>query len=625
MTTPEAPRQRGGDDRLDRAIDALAAHNSRWERLRELFPGFRKVFLIFCLAALSWFATYTGMLELIIANSVEIGLIYRIAIAFAVATLMLMILYILDTLFSPVSAWLRVLYIFGYVLLTTISVGFGFGFFWKVLESRAESTRSAEAAIAQVQTSLQKGQVRLEQLQSTLNTLTTLSRDKAIEEREKGTSCPNSKPGDGPRRRLRDADASNFAFISDFIGGRAGAVKQDFAELNQDMAKVLSNDPATVDASGTRNAFLRGVSRKLDLTITRFNALKTDPQLQEHRDRLAARSERTAFDDGSGGTFACPDIQLQTALRGVVRAIDGLPQIDKPDVAAVEGSEAIVEAFRRLTTTLFGLLHFELPPSPDELRDLQRKAVQSAQNSPQAQSLLAQEPGLGSRDYIPLFVALFVDFCLLLVSVNRPINRFQMLLTTLKDAREGPIGEVLSRFHDSHAEGLADEFAIFQHAVFDFLGDYYVAVPLSSKRVDARYLANLLVALEGKGIVDRVIVLPNPFVRRKLASQNSDFANETAFRVYRFRNGAWSKMMLDAVLGRGGISDLARARKRRNDPAQEGAEAPHGDDAEAFETLNELNGEPSPRSSSLRERLLALPHPQDNANGNGSRRARRSG
>ncbi|HBH41730.1 MAG TPA: hypothetical protein DIC31_05500 [Rhizobiales bacterium] len=543
-----APQRDGA--RFDRAIDNLEFHNRRLDRLRAVFPSFKKIFLVVCLAGLSWFATYVGMLELIAANTGDVPLVHKIAIGFAVATLMLMVLYILDALFSPISWWLRLLYILGYVLLTLISVGFGFGFYWKVLESRGEATRSAEAAISQVQRALEEGKARIGQLGGTLDTLTAVSAAKATEEREKGLTCPDSPPGDGPRRRMRDADAKNFAFTSDFIKSRAGGVQTDLDALNADLAKVLSRDPSTFDASGTRNEFLRALNGRLDLTITRFNALRSDPQLAEQRNALAERADRTSFGDGKS-VFACPDPQLQTALHGVVRAIDSLPSIEKPNIAAVEGSEAIVEAFRRLTVTTVGALQLKLPPSPEALRELQRQAVQQAANPEEAQALMAQEPGLGPRDYIPLFIAIFVDFCLLLVSINRPINRFHVLVQTVRDARDGPVGEILARFHETHLIGLRREFEVFQHAVFDFLGDYYVAVPINAQRTEARYLANLFVGLEGKGIVDRVLLPPAFVVRRKLKLQGSAFAQERAFRLYRFRTGAWSKLVLDAILGAG--------------------------------------------------------------------------
>ena len=39
--------------------------------------------------------------------------------------------------------------------------------------------------------------------------------------------------------------------------------------------------------------------------------------------------------------------------------------------------------------------------------------------------------------------------------------------------REGPVAEILTRFHETHQGGLREEFQIFQHAVFDFLGDLH--------------------------------------------------------------------------------------------------------------------------------------------------------
>ena len=80
-----------------------------------------------------------------------------------------------------------------------------------------------------MQNSLHAASTRLEQLQATLIQLTQVSTDKAELERTKGTSCPNSKPGDGPRRKMREEDAQRFSFASEFVKGRVGAVKGDMA------------------------------------------------------------------------------------------------------------------------------------------------------------------------------------------------------------------------------------------------------------------------------------------------------------------------------------------------------------------------------------------------------------
>ena len=525
----------------------------------------KRTVLILGLGVLSWVATYVGMLELIEANMGDLPFVHRIIIGFSVAMLMTMIIWLLDQMFKPQPFFTKVLYASGYVFLSLISVGFGFGFYWKVLESRGEASRSAESAVSQVQNSLHAASTRLEQLQSTLVQLTAVSTEKAEIERTRGTSCPNSKPGDGPRRKMREEDAQRFAFASEFAGGRVTAVKGDMTALNGDLAKIVSADASTFDAkTGTRNEFMRALGRKLDMTVTGFNAFRTDPQLRQIRTDLADRAEKTTFGEGKGGVISCPDPQLQMALRGVVKAIDQLPELEKPAIAAVEGSEATIEAFRRLTTTFYGALAFKLPPSADELRDLQKKAVQSveATNPQQQRQWTAEQGGLSKRDYVPLAVALFVDICLFLVSmVQRPAGRLDGMLPKMQAAERGPVIQILSRFNDIHRDRqIRENFEIFRHVVFDMNGDYYVAVPLDAPprlnpherenlRVEAQLLANLFASFEKEKIFKRTMLPITSSIQKRLKRQGSKFAGAEAFRVYKFTDGAWSDIILGAVMG----------------------------------------------------------------------------
>ncbi len=523
----------------------------------------KKLFLVFGLGVLSWVATYVGMLELIEANMGDLPVVHKLIIAFSVAMLMTMIIWLLDQMFAPIGTFTRVAYVFGYMFLTLISVGFSFGFYWKVLESRSESSRSAESAVAQVQGSLNAASTRLEQLNATLLQLSAVSLQKAEQERAKGTSCPNSKPGDGPRRKMREDDASRFTFASDFVKGRVASVKGDMSVLDGDLAKIAAKDASMIDLkSGTRNEFMKALSRKLDMTVTGFNAFRTDPQLKQLRTDLAERGEKVTFGDVKSGGFVCPDAQLQQALRGAVRAIDQLPQLEKPQIAAVEGSEATIEAFRRLTTTLYGLASFKMPPSADELRNLQQKAVQSVEGGAAAQRALAQEAaGLSKRDYVPLAIALFVDICLLLVSIGRPVNRLHGLVPKMREAEIGPVSEILSRFKDIHRDPqVRESFELFRHVVFDLNGDYYVAVPLDAPlrmnpmqreelRGEAQLLSNLFASFEREKIFTRTWLPLTGRIKSKLRRQGSKFAESEAFRVYRFRKGAWSEIILGAVMG----------------------------------------------------------------------------
>ena len=571
---------------------------------------YKKLFLIVGLAGLSWVATYVGMLELIESNMGSLPLLHKLIIGFSVAMLMTMVVWLLDQMFSPVDWFTRLSYVFGYVFLSIISIGFGFGFYWKVLESRSEAARSAESAVGQVQSSLHAASTRLEQLQATLVQLSTMSTDKAAIERDKGTSCPNSSPGDGPRRKMRDEDAARFTFASEFVKGRVTAIKGDMVTLDAQLAKIVSNDASTIDAaSGTRNEFMRSLGRRLDLTVTGFNAFRTDPQLRQIRTDLADRAERSTIDIGNGKTITCPDTQLQVALRGVVRAIDQLPTLEKPEIAAVEGSEATIEAFRRLTATFFGLLSFELPPSADELRQLQQKAVQSIDNPAALHALSNEAVGLSKRDYIPLGVAVFVDLCLLLVSIGRPMNRFVATRQSMIDAERGPVFPILSRFSEIHNhEEMRRSFDVFREVIFESGGTYYVAVPLNAPRGhpqreqlrrDAQALANLCYALEGQGVLTRPWkIAPGLVARRKLRRQGSKFIEcyrdnyvapipragralmamfmsdrkgeeAPAFRIYAFKNGAWPEMILGAVMGAAGRIEAERRRQQQVSPAIE--------------------------------------------------------
>jgi hypothetical protein len=535
----------------------------------------KKLILIIGLGTLSWVATYVGMLELIQANMGDLPLIHKLIVGFSVAMLMMMIVWLLDQMFSPVGFGTRLAYIAGYLFLSLISVGFGFGFYWKVLESRAESSRSAELAVTGVQTSLNVGSTRLEQLNATLLQLAELSKRKADTERDKGTSCPNSKPGDGPRRRMREDDAQRFGFASVFVAGRVGAVKTSMGALDGDLARIASNDPSIIDPkSGVRNEFMKQLGRKLDMTVSGFNALRTDPQLQQLRQDLIDRADKTTFGDPKAGGFSCPDAELARALRGAARAIAELPVLETPKIAAVEGSEATIEAFRRLTTTFYGALSFKLPPSADELRELQKKAIRSVENGGSTPPLGADGGGLSQRDYVPLAVAIFVDICLLLVSIGGRGHRLHGLMPKMREAERGPVIEILSRFNDIHRDReIRESFELFRHVVFDVHGSYYVAVPLDAPpdasaavredlRTEAQLLANLFTSFEKDRIFKRTWTPFNGAVRKKLARQGSKFAGSEAFRIYKFRDGAWSEFILGAVMGAARRAEADANRRR---------------------------------------------------------------
>ncbi len=70
-------------------------------------------------------------------------------------------------------------------------------------------------------------------------------------------------------------------------------------------------------------------------------------------------------------------------------------------------------------------MSFKMPPSADELRELQKKAIQQVEGGQPPET--TEGGGLSKRDYVPLAIAIFVDICLLLVSIGRPVHRLHGL------------------------------------------------------------------------------------------------------------------------------------------------------------------------------------------------------
>lgn len=123
---------------LKRPLDVdFSISDGDWPEEPARARDWKKFVLVIGLGTLSWVATYIGMLELIESNMGDLPLAHKAVIGFSVAMLMTMIIWLLDQMFAPIPTATKLAYVGGYLFLTLISVGFGFGFYWKVLESRS--------------------------------------------------------------------------------------------------------------------------------------------------------------------------------------------------------------------------------------------------------------------------------------------------------------------------------------------------------------------------------------------------------------------------------------------------------------------------------------------------------
>jgi hypothetical protein len=220
----------------------------------------------------------------------------------------------------------------------------------------------------------------------------------------------------------------------------------------------------------------------------------------------------------------------------------------------------------------------------------------------------AQPPhvdGLADRDYIPLIIAIFVDLCILLVSVNRPFGPFFELARSMDQARRGSMNEYLATFYKvfedqfdpAKSPTAADVIAPIQDVVFDHKGSYYAAVPLDFREEDykewlkqrtgpsaaeaifqatserplevSRYVTSVFATLEGNDFVKLVDAetekMDAALIKKKLDQQGSVYAQADAFRLYRFRKNGWAQILLQSV-GSGAQAEESTAAATTGNP-----------------------------------------------------------
>jgi hypothetical protein len=134
-----------------------------------------------------------------------------------------------------------------------------------------------------------------------------------------------------------------------------------------------------------------------------------------------------------------------------------------------------------------------------------------------------------------------------------------------------------------------------QDVVFDHRGQYYAAVPLDFREEDykkwlaqrtgpnaaeaifratserplevSRYITSVFATLEGNDFVRlaeaRDEGLDAPLIKQKLDQQGSVYAQADAFRLYRFREKAWARILMQSVGSSAAMSEEIAKRRRK--------------------------------------------------------------
>jgi hypothetical protein len=559
--------------------------------------------LLAVLSFCSFVATAWGTFELIQSSFLgdrtfgEFRLIDYPVIAFAaslLAVVQLVLIFTVKVCYSRhASLIMRLVAFFGYLACLCITAGFGFGFWWKLFVANTETLASTRTAVESVGADLNRAAGRLDGLKLALDGLKEYSEKRSIEEATRGNTCGTSQGVPGPRQRLRKGDAAKFESVAVYVTKQLTDVRTNIDNLQKLFGKLVSNDPSIVAGSGTRSAFIEGLSYQQSLAVNSFNNLTTDPILLSARQEFGVRARQTEFAENAV-RFSCPDSELSAQLNRIISSIDALAatKLVTKKITVTEGPKAVAYALSRLWNTVSAFVsrcHIvdlgscQLPLSSAEIRDLSRSDAQSTGRMTEGAA------GLGREDILPLGFGIVVDVLILLFGYFRfrgsaiPINTRDFVTRI-----DSCFRQVFDRLPTP-----SERLLPIKATVFDRWSGHYAAVPVdfrdyrsvrsSTRNVprwanrpdasspnegeeegraptmqEAQYLDNVFTALQQAGFVrllgfwGRLLnLVTEDSARAYLERQNSFFANAPSLKIYKFYPDAYSIIMEHFLSSRG--------------------------------------------------------------------------
>ena len=531
-------------------------------RISRLWKNTKRWVLIVGLTLISGVATFRGMLEIIQANYAgDLDTIMVLAIAGAVALLMLMILYVLDTLFTRPRMIMMCVLLGVYVLLEMISIGFGFGFYWKIIAARSFVAQNTELATSDILTDMKVTRSRLENITESISDASAHSAAMARQETETGGTCDaNAQPTAGPRQRLRAQDEADMTLAKKQVDSRIASLNAVLNGLEQSVA-----DFRDVFASGDiaqRNAAVQRVSLNVRQAASQVNDFSVDPDIALLISQLQERASKTEFVDArSGVAFSCPDQTLTRLLQRSINALQNLPPLNPREIIAAEGPEATKLAFLRLANYMMQIattLDFSIQQLTDTQADLQRRRQEAVRQGQDTTTQVRPAPDdvktLNESDIIPLLVAIFIDACIAVIAFDKQVRhyeRYESQVNEAKNAHDRVFFDFIEtiRGHDSNAR--EDGWSVLSTVIMNLFGNFYVAIPKSRDPVIAS-LKMFFSGLEDQRVLQNVSYVPflKHFVRREFRRRDSSYQNYRHFDIYRFPRGAWASLLLNTIYDR---------------------------------------------------------------------------
>ncbi len=499
-------------------------------KLTKMLSSFRRLtsrgLLIIGLSLVHLWATFDGMRELIPQAGIKLDdfstffTVPALALILVVSMLTAMIVFTLHLMFSDhATKFFRASAVVVYLFLEVVSVGLGFGFYWKVLNSTESVFSNVGVAEGVVESAFTRVSRDISSAAQVLATAASYSRAKSQEETTKGNTCLplRSGGGCGPICNLRKTDADNAEQWNSLIKDRVTNLNRDIQTLKERAGKASKSIKGASQDEAVRS--IQQLNSQIAAVTTDINRLSGDPNIKAIAQQMAERAARQDHPaggspakgaKGGGGTFRCIDPVLSGHLTRASEALQSLPQIKHvPQVAAEIGSEATKAAFFRLLAWLGSCATGDCKIAANHGID------------PITGQQVGQD-GLTQKDLLALVIAIAIDVCLLFATGYKD-----------RPSKSSRLVEMFNQFDEKHDVGLA--WRLLGDVHLRTMQGHYVAIPdtRNDKSAGFNHLNAFFDILEANREVSRAwLMWPGRVKKRYAKRQQEELSKYEAFNVY---------------------------------------------------------------------------------------------
>lgn len=518
--------------------------------------GWRNIALLI-LSGFSGFATFDGLRAFFADDQAGFLDAETIAALGLSAGIMMTLVATLHAALMPRALFGKMFFIFSYLLFTTLSITFGFAFYWEKMRADQVTEDSFAQSREQISAAVDAMQGRMVGLTEVFQALADYSERRRVEEEERGGTCDVKTRGAGPRMRLRESDAELFAEMARHYRDKASDLEPVLTKLRQ-LARQTVSDQA---------AMLR---EQLSQQVMVANQKAKSPLHQTHQMQLDDRiaKGRSGITTTTGATFQCPDERLENLMRAALGSMD-LGTVPMPDIVNTEGSRGKIEAVKRLG-------HFLLAKVAG-VADVSLIDTSRADTGERMETRVALSKELQDDDALPLVLAIIVDFGIFVFALAKARSPLSGL------AELGQPGVLPPGLFDGCLARLREGTGILQALApfrFRYRGYRMIAVPRGVREPDVEAVDALMAYLGKHGLATTKLVA-SFLVRRSLRQEKSPYADAGSYDTYRLNGELWPELVKESLAG---LNEPQAAQPRQDAaPSSKDPAPPHPDPAPSAE------------------------------------------